>query len=249
MGTSDTIVFLGPSLPRAEAERILPAEYLPPAAMGDIYRAVSRPARQRPRRIALIDGYFERMAAPWHKEILWALERGAQVYGASSMGALRAAELEVFGMVGVGQIFEDFRAGRLTDDDEVAVLHGPEERGWPQLSEAMVNLRAGVAEAKAAGVLTAETADALIAVGKGQFYRDRSWESLIGRARAQGLPEQQLTLLEQQLKRRRPDQKAEDARCLLTLLARGGEAAPARPKVKMARTWFWWRFVEVMEEG
>jgi hypothetical protein len=63
------------------------------------------------------------------------------------------------------------------------------------------------------------------------------------------LPEQQLTLLEQQLKRRRPDQKAEDARCLLTLLARGGEAAPARPKVKMARTWFWWRFVEVMEEG
>jgi hypothetical protein len=91
MGTSDTIVFLGPSLPRAEAERILPAEYLPPAAMGDIYRAVSRPARQRPRRIALIDGYFERMAAPWHKEILWALERGAQVYGASSMGALRAA--------------------------------------------------------------------------------------------------------------------------------------------------------------
>src|SRR5262245_57987284 len=117
----DTVVFLGPSLPLDEARRLLDARYRPPAAMGDGYRLVS--ARPRPRRIAIIDGYFERMAAPWHKEILWALEHGVAVYGASSMGALRAAELEAFGMIGVGAIFADFRSGRLTDDDEVAVVH------------------------------------------------------------------------------------------------------------------------------
>lgn len=249
MTKPDTVVFLGPSLPRGAAARILPAEYLGPAAMGDIYRVVSRPARTRPRRIALIDGYFERMAAPWHKEILWALERGLRVYGASSMGALRAAELEVFGMVGVGQIFEDYKAGRLTDDDEVAVLHGPAERGWPQMSEAMVNLRAGLGEAKEAGDLSGPTADALLALGKALFYRDRSWESLLSRGRSAGLPERELAALEQRVKLRRPDRKADDATALLRSLASGEEAPAGRPRVKMARTWFWWRFVEVMEEG
>lgn len=249
MARPDTVVFLGPSLPRREAEQILSAEYLPPAAMGDIYRVVSRPARARPQRIALVDGYFERMAAPWHKEILWALERGVRVYGASSMGALRAAELEAFGMVGVGQIFEAYKSGQLTDDDEVAVLHGPGERGWPQMSEAMVNLRAGLEEAAAAGELSGPSAAQLVALGKAVFYRERSWESLIHQGRAAGLPEPELAALERRVKARRPDRKAEDARGLLRLLASGQEAPSGGPRVKMARTWFWWRFVEVMEEG
>ena len=46
------------------------------------------------------------------------------------MGALRAAELHVFGMVGVGRVFELFRDGLLEDDDEVAVAHGPADSGY-----------------------------------------------------------------------------------------------------------------------
>ena len=34
-------------------------------------------------------------------------------------------------MSGVGRIYEAFRDGILEDDDEVAVLHGPEELGYP----------------------------------------------------------------------------------------------------------------------
>src|SRR6185436_15392645 len=83
--TRGTYVFLGPSLPIADAVRVLDAVYLPPVAVGDVYRLVRE---ARPRRIAIIDGYFERMAAVWHKEILFALERGVAVYGAASMGAL-----------------------------------------------------------------------------------------------------------------------------------------------------------------
>ena len=45
---------------------------------------------------------------------------GTQVFGAASMGALRAAELAPFGMIGVGAIFAAYRDGRLTGDDEVA---------------------------------------------------------------------------------------------------------------------------------
>ena len=67
-----------------------------------------RASRERVQRIAIIDGYFERMAAVWHKEILVALEKGIAVWGAASMGALRAAELAPFGMVGVGAIYQAF---------------------------------------------------------------------------------------------------------------------------------------------
>ena len=60
---------------------------LPPrGASATSLRATARSAASR--RIAIIDGYFERMAAVWHKEILVALERGIAVWGAASMGAL-----------------------------------------------------------------------------------------------------------------------------------------------------------------
>ncbi len=117
------VIFTGPTLSAADAKRVLDADYLPPAAEGDVYRV----ARQGPQVIGIIDGYFERVPAVWHKEILWAMSQGIHVFGAASMGALRAAELEAFGMEGVGAIFEAFRDGALEDDDEVAVAHAGAE--------------------------------------------------------------------------------------------------------------------------
>src|SRR6185295_18286818 len=116
----------------------LAAIYLPPVSQGDVYRL----ARLGPRAIGIIDGYFDRVPAVWHKEILWALARGIHVFGSASMGALRAAELAAFGMLGVGEIFEAFRDGVLDDDAEVAVAHGQAESGYRATSEAMVNVRA-----------------------------------------------------------------------------------------------------------
>ncbi len=244
---NDTLVFLGPTLPLEEAEALLDAEYAPPAAMGDVYRAASRGKRKRPQRIAMIDGYFERMAAPWHKEILWALEQGIEVYGAASMGALRAAELAPFGMIGVGQIFADYRDGRLTADDEVAVLHQPAEQGYGPVSEAMVNVRAGLRAAEEARVIGAATAARLVTLAKAQFYRERTWETVLAAGRAAGLPRAELDALEARVEAQRPDVKAEDARALLRLLGterRGG--ARSRPTFQMSKTWFWWRFVEIV---
>ena len=56
-----------------------------------------------PRAIGIIDGVFLDVASVWHREILWALSQGVHVFGAASMGALRAAELDGFGMRGVGR--------------------------------------------------------------------------------------------------------------------------------------------------
>jgi hypothetical protein len=242
-----TFVFLGPSLGLDAAQAVYPgAIYLPPVQMGDVYRLVRH---HRPARIAIVDGYFERVAAVWHKEILFALERGVEVFGAASMGALRAAELHPFGMVGVGRVFADYRRGLLVDDDEVAIAHGPAEYGYPHFSEAMVDLRDGLGRARRAGVVGARTHDRLVLLAKSIFYRDRGWENLVAAGRAANLPRSQLDALAGFVVRTRVGLKAADTRTLLRRLA--GPAAPrhagARPPAPLARTWFWHRMVELVE--
>ena len=133
------IAFLGPSLGAAEARRLAPgARLLPPAGRGDLFKALGRGRRKPPRVIALIDGVFEARPAVWHREILAALEEGVAVFGASSMGALRAAELWPFGMVGLGRVYGWLRNGTILDDSEVALLHADREHGYRALSVPLV---------------------------------------------------------------------------------------------------------------
>ena len=130
-----TCVFIGPTL-----WRDLIPQYISrygPVALGSVYRAVEAGYR----RIGIVDGVFGNFPAVWHKEILFAISAGAEVLGAASMGALRAAELSRFGMIGVGRIYRMFRIGAWTDDDEVSVVHAPEELDYEPLSEAMSDIR------------------------------------------------------------------------------------------------------------
>jgi hypothetical protein len=227
MKRSDTLVYVGPTLPADEVRKRLPAAtVLPPAAVGDVLRA----SRKRGvRRIAIVDGYFERMAAVWHKEILVALERGIAVYGAASMGALRAAELAPWGMVGVGTIYRDYARGALVADDEVAVAHLPAEYGYRATSDALVNIRYGLAGAVRARIISPELYERLLGLARARFYRERSWTQLVTDARTQGLPVDALTAWP------KPDRKADDARLLLRRLRNDRSARPAR--LRVPRTW------------
>lgn len=168
-------IFLGPTLKRAKAENLCDAEYRPPAAMGDITRAVF----EKTDAIILIDGVFEDQPSVWHKEILWALSKGIVVIGASSMGALRAAELSEYGMTGYGEVFNAFSSGRLNDDDEVAVVHGPAELGWQPLSDAMVDIRDFVARAVSCCVLNEEEAALIVSHAKAQHFKTRSLKTSV----------------------------------------------------------------------
>ncbi len=208
------VIFLGPSLPLPEARDLFDATFLPPVAEGDVYRA----AQRRPKAIGLIDGYFEAIPAVWHKEILYALSCGIHVFGASSMGALRAAELAAFGMEGVGRIFGAYRDGELEDDDEVAVLHGPAELGYPSLSEAMINVRCTLAAACQAGVIAKDSRAALEALAKGLHYRERTYENIVAEGRMAGLSVADLRQLEEWLPHGAVDQKRADAREMLTIM-------------------------------
>lgn len=217
-------VFTGPTLSAEEARTVLDAVYLPPVSQGDVYRVSLR----RPSVIGIIDGYFERIPAVWHKEILWAMSHGIHVFGSASMGALRAAELEPFGMEGVGEIFDAFRDGTLTDDDEVALGHGLES-GYRPLSEAMVNIRHTLAAAASAGVIRQETRKALEQIAKSAFYLERDYNMLLSRARDQGVCSTDLEAFRRWLPHGRVDQKRADALAMLRVI-RARLAAGLEPK-------------------
>lgn len=231
-------VFLGPSLPLERARELVDAEFLPPVAMGDVYVLLQTRAR-RGDVIAIIDGLFEQVGAVWHKEILHALAAGVEVHGASSMGALRAAELHPFGMRGAGRIFEDYRDGVLTDDDDVAVAHALGDGKYRSLSVAMVSLRYALAAMRDAGVLLPCDCHALLAFAKSLPYALRSWGAVLEQAREQGMPATTIDALRAQA--RLPDAKAQDAEGLLRQLAARVPAPGGPPAVDFCfnRTAFW----------
>ena len=169
----DVIIFLGPSLPVHEAEKILTAEFLPPVRRVDLIRII----QEKPRIIGIIDGVFFEDAAVGHREVLEVIKAGITVIGASSMGALRAAELEPFGMIGIGGVFKMYRDGIIESDDEVALMCDPNTH--TAFSEALVNVRVTMLHGVSSGFLTPEEAGSIITAGKKLWYPDRSWTRIL----------------------------------------------------------------------
>ena len=219
-------IFTGPTLPPDAASQVLPGTYLPPASHGDILRLMQR--HPRPTVIGIIDGYFQSMAGVRHKEILWAMSEGVHVFGAASMGALRAAELGDFGMIGVGAVFEALHSGELEDDDEVAVEHGPAELGYPRLSEAMVDIRATLARAAERGIIGPDVKDKLIALAKAQFFRSRSYELVLDQASEVGIGKGSIEALRTWLPTGQYSQKRADAVEMLQTIATFMSSSPTR---------------------
>ncbi len=163
-----TILFAGPSLWGSTLPLPAGMSLRPPAGCGDVLRA----AAERPAAIGLVDGLFEQGPSVWHKEILATMTSGVAVFGAASLGALRAAELGVFGMVGVGAIHAGYRDGRLTRDDAVMVSHAPAALGHRPLTVALVDVADAVA-----GWPPVDR-DALMRIAARTNFRDRSWPAL-----------------------------------------------------------------------
>ena len=223
------VVFAGPSLGEAHARAALPgAVILPPARCGDVLSVL----RLRPAAIVLIDGLYDTTPAPWHKELLWALEARVPVVGAASMGALRAAELDRFGMIGVGSIYESYRDGIWQADDEVAVLQARGPDGDRAVTDALADIRQVVADLARAGLLTGAEADRVVAVARAVHFSERT---LTGALRSAGLaPATLARILGWPPRPGHLPQKRADAYAALRLAA--GGLAPPRPAERVART-------------
>ncbi|QRM53248.1 TfuA-like protein [Sinorhizobium sp. BG8] len=170
------VVFLGPTLSAGEARSHLDALYLPPVSQGDVARAVIDHA---PRAIVIVDGVFAQRPAVRHKEILWAMAAGVRVFGASSMGAIRAAELDECGMVGHGFVYRWYRRTPLADDADVAVPMAPPELGSRALGEALVDIRLTLRKAEREGVIHRELRLGLEEAARALHFTDRTYDRIL----------------------------------------------------------------------
>ena len=241
-------IFAGPTLCAEESPVKLEAVWLPPVTQGDLYRI----AADKPHTIGIIDGYFEREPAVWHKEILWALAQGIHVFGSASMGALRAAELAPFGMIGVGSIYHQYLDGSLEDDDEVAIIHLPSPiwRYRPE-SEAMVNIRATLKAAAAVPVIGPELCDRLVAIAKALHYPLRSYPRILQLAADEGFDSEALRRLEQWLPDGRVELKKRDAIEMLEAIRKHQAAHPGPhiPRFELQSTIYSQRAMEEAQSG
>ncbi len=199
MISSQTLVFLETSLTQAEATEIYPdAVYRPSVKKGDVISAM----KEGYSRIAIVDGNFGWTPSVWHKEILIALDYGLEVWGAASMGALRAAELDVYGMQGVGVVYDKYKTGVIDGDDEVAIAYFSHHH---EQTVPLINLRLTLDELD----LPLESKNTIFEQVKSIYYAQRTWKKI-----ADSLPKTMYHLLYENYL----DIKKQDALFLLNTL-------------------------------
>ncbi|MEV6781208.1 TfuA-like protein [Streptomyces sp. NPDC051098] len=141
----------------------------PPAQHGDLFDATIRSGDTA----VIIDGVYHQTPALRHKEILAAMGREVRMIGAASIGALRAAELAPFGMLGIGTIYTAYARGEIHEDDEVAVGQAP-DGAWDALTWPVVNLRHLLELGRDAGVIDRERAAMLLVGLRAVYYPQRT---------------------------------------------------------------------------
>jgi hypothetical protein len=177
------IIFLGPSLNHEKARKIFDADYRAPARKGDFLR-LAADFDVVEMAVGFVDGVFLQDYPPTPIEVYHlARKNGVLLVGAASLGALRAVELEKFGMVGIGKIFRLYKTGKLNADDEVAVTFSSE--GDYQLqSEAMVDIRYNLYLAHKKGFIGEKAKTLLVKLAKEIYFPHRKYTYILEEARS-----------------------------------------------------------------
>ena len=168
------ILFAGPSLFGQDFDRT-GLLVRPPARQGDVYRAATEGATA----IGLVDGVFGSVPSVWHKEILFALSEGVRVIGGASLGALRAAECQSFGMEAIGSIAQAYLSGARREDADVCLAHCPAELDFMPLSEPLVDVEATLAALLETGRITPDELQALLDAARWLYFGDRTVEAMV----------------------------------------------------------------------
>lgn len=205
------VVFVGPSVSRALVWSVFGGVVRPPIRRGELDQLLRLP--DPPAAVGIVDGRFLQDLAVSPKEVLRALDAGVVVFGASSIGALRAVECAPYGAVGIGRIYSLFASGELEADDEVALTYDPET--LRATSEPLVNICVAMECAVSIGALSAPAAELVVATAKALYFPDRSYRN-VGRLLAGWLSGAELEAYDRFVHRPDcPDQKRDDALAML----------------------------------
>jgi hypothetical protein len=170
-----TIVFFGPSIAESEVLKLAAVTHAPPIKRGDLARAEGYDV------FVILDGEFGQNMSVSPKEILGMLERGKTVIGASSMGALRASELDRSGMIGTGWVYDYFRRCAVRRDADVALVYSPFD--FKPMTVPMVDVEYWMEQASTAGLIGNRERARLLKAVRNIFFADRSLDRLMDAAR------------------------------------------------------------------
>src|SRR4026209_149875 len=178
MVRSKPVIFLGPSLSREKARKILDADYRLPAKKGDLLQLILKEVNI----VGLVDGYFLQDYPPTPIEVYNLVrKRNVKVFGSSSLGALRAVELGKYGMIGIGKIFRLFRDGILESDDEVAVTFTDYTN---YKSEALIDIRYNLFLAQKYNIIDRSTGRSILKVSKQTYFPYRTYGDILDKCKS-----------------------------------------------------------------
>lgn len=185
-------LFAGPTLSGISLENGAEKEIIvhSPVRRGDIRKLTKENA---PGIIAIVDGTFHAYPAVGHAEIMQAIKLGWAVWGLSSMGAIRAAEMHTLGMQGFGIVFQAYRDQGLSDD-EVTLLH-QDEPPYLGLSEPLIHIRFFISNLITREILSADSGKRIICLLKAMWYGNRTQAKLQEYLIKEGLSEERVVTL------------------------------------------------------
>jgi hypothetical protein len=215
-----TVVFCGPSLDRSTLERITRADIAAPIRRGDLETWREHDV------FVILDGEFAQSLSVSPKEILRALDAGKTVIGAASMGALRAAELAAYGMIGIGWIYDRFVRASVRREDDVALTYSPVD--FVPHTVPMVNVEYWLAGLYADGDVSRQERAIAARRARRIFYADRTEKRLLA-ALEETLGRTRLTALLQKTEGTIPDIKSIDAEQAVLFADRFARESDAPP--------------------
>jgi len=168
------LIFAGPTISAQEILPHLDAIVLPPPAQGDILSSLDT---YRPQAMGIIDTAFPRSA--WVSEVHYALRSGVAVYGAGAQGALRAVELQAYGMKGCGRVYADFASGKVSEDAAVLTWHTERDGRLVKVSESQVNVMATLHAAQNQGLLDQSAFHRAVQRSGQLHWQERTWDRIL----------------------------------------------------------------------
>ena len=108
------------------------------------------------------------------------MKNGVKVFGASSMGALRASELDSLGMVGVGYCYNQYASGAIDSDDDVAVMLDSDS--LEALSTPLISMNYVFENAVCEKIITESEKEELSSIAKSTFYPKRNYSQTLAKS-------------------------------------------------------------------
>jgi TfuA protein len=166
--TESTLVFAGGSIRASDVEPDADRLWTRPVEQGDLLAAVLDGFDT----ILIIDGYFHTKFPCTTLEVMLAIEQCVHVFGAASMGALRAAELEAYGMTGMGYVYDTLKQQDIMGYHLVAQTYQEDDR---PLTVPLIEIRYFLEQARAAGVLEPAAFQAALDAADELHFMELTW--------------------------------------------------------------------------